>query len=155
MNDHRRDVGADGTDDIDPHDAHTLEPPHDIGAVARFDQWVDDRFDVLRGREPTDRILYAISELADFSVLWMLIGAARGVVAIDVFEDPEAGLLINEVNYTMECRNSIAPTGVNIPSRMVDFAIQVAEKGWAEANGWSNGSPEYMPVSLTAGVSAD
>ena len=50
------------------------DPPHDIGAVARFDQWVDDRFDVLRGREPTDRILYAISELADFSVLWMLIG---------------------------------------------------------------------------------
>ncbi len=79
MSDHRRDGAADGTDDIDPHDAHTLEPPHDIGAVARFDQWVDERFDVLRGREPTDRILYAISELADFSVLWMLIGAARGV----------------------------------------------------------------------------
>jgi [lysine-biosynthesis-protein LysW]--L-2-aminoadipate ligase len=78
-----------------------------------------------------------------------------GVVAIDVFEDPDAGLLINEVNYTMEFRNSIAPTGVNIPGCMVDFAIKVAEKGWAAANGWSNGGPEYLPVSLTAGASAD
>lgn len=77
-----------------------------------------------------------------------------GVVAIDVFEDPERGLLINEVNYTMEFRNSIAPTGVNIPDRMVDFCVRVAKEGWAAANGWSNGAPAYQPVSLTAGVSA-
>lgn len=77
-----------------------------------------------------------------------------GVVAIDVFEDPERGLLINEVNYTMEFRNSIAPTGVNIPDRMVDFCVRVAKEGWAAANGWSNGAPTYQPVSLTAGVSA-
>jgi len=77
-----------------------------------------------------------------------------GVVAIDVFEDPERGLLINEVNYTMEFRNSIAPTGVNIPDRMVDFCVRVAKEGWAAANGWSNGAPTYQPVSLTAGISA-
>jgi len=77
-----------------------------------------------------------------------------GVVAIDVFEDPDRGLLINEVNYTMEFRNSIAPTGVNIPDRMVDFCVRVAEDGWAAANGWKNGGPTYHPVSLTAGVSA-
>ncbi len=35
-----------------------------------------------------------------------------GVVAIDVLEDPDRGLLVNEVNYTMEFRNSILPTGV-------------------------------------------
>ncbi len=76
-----------------------------------------------------------------------------GVVAIDVFEDPDRGLLINEVNYTMEFRNSIAPTGVNIPDRMVDFSIRVAKDGWAAANGWQNGGPTHQPVSLTAGVS--
>jgi [lysine-biosynthesis-protein LysW]---L-2-aminoadipate ligase len=73
-----------------------------------------------------------------------------GVVAIDVFEDPERGLLINEVNYTMEFRNSIAPTGVNIPGRMVDFAVKVAQDGWSAANGWSNGGGSYHGVSLTA-----
>ena len=86
------------------------------------------------------------------------VAAARavggGVVAIDVFEDPDRGLLINEVNYTMEFRNSIAPTGVNIPAKYVDFALRVAREGWDAANGWSNGGPEFHPVSLTAGASA-
>ncbi len=74
-----------------------------------------------------------------------------GVVAIDVLEDPERGLLVNEVNYTMEFRNSILPTGVDIPARMVDFALRVAADGWAAANGWSNGAPEYQSVSLAGG----
>jgi [lysine-biosynthesis-protein LysW]--L-2-aminoadipate ligase len=48
-----------------------------------------------------------------------------GIVAIDVFEDPERGLLINEVNYTMEYRNSIEPTGVDIPAKIVDYVLAV------------------------------
>lgn len=72
-----------------------------------------------------------------------------GVVAIDVLEDPDRGLLVNEVNYTMEFRNSIAPTGVDIPGRMVDFCLRVAREGWEAANGWSNGETDYQPVSLT------
>lgn len=49
-----------------------------------------------------------------------------GIVAIDIFES-DGGLLVNEVNYTMEFRNSIAPTGVNIPRRIVDYVLQVAQ----------------------------
>jgi len=48
-----------------------------------------------------------------------------GVVAIDVLEGPE-GLLVNEVNYTMEFRNSIDTTGVNIPAKIVDYVLEVA-----------------------------
>ena len=77
-----------------------------------------------------------------------------GVVAIDVFEDPDRGLLINEVNYTMEFRNSIAPTGVDIPGKVADFCLRVGKEGWAAANGWRNGGPEAHPVSLTSGASA-
>ena len=50
-----------------------------------------------------------------------------GVVAIDLFEGPE-GLLVNEVNYTMEFRNSIETTGVDIPARVVDHVIAVGER---------------------------
>jgi [lysine-biosynthesis-protein LysW]---L-2-aminoadipate ligase len=50
-----------------------------------------------------------------------------GVVAIDVFEDADRGLLVNEVNYTMEFRNSIDTTGVNIPGRVIDYCLQVAK----------------------------
>ncbi len=59
-----------------------------------------------------------------------------GIVAIDLVEDPDRGLLVVEVNYTMEFRNSIAPTGVDIPARMVDFIVRVAKEGWEAANGW-------------------
>ena len=48
-----------------------------------------------------------------------------GVVAIDLFET-EDGLLVNEVNYTMEFKNSIDTTGVNIPGVVADYVIGVA-----------------------------
>lgn len=50
-----------------------------------------------------------------------------GVVAIDLLED-KGKLLVNEVNYTMEFKNSIAPTGVNIPEKVVDYVIEVAKR---------------------------
>jgi [lysine-biosynthesis-protein LysW]--L-2-aminoadipate ligase len=48
-----------------------------------------------------------------------------GVVAIDILES-ERGMLVNEVNYGMEFRNSIQTTGVNIPGRIVDYLVGVA-----------------------------
>jgi [lysine-biosynthesis-protein LysW]--L-2-aminoadipate ligase len=48
-----------------------------------------------------------------------------GMLAIDLLEAP-AGLLVNEVNYTMEFRNSIHTTGVNIPEKMIDYVLQEA-----------------------------
>ena len=50
-----------------------------------------------------------------------------GVVAVDVLES-SAGLLVNEVNYTMEFRNSIETTGVDIPARVVDHVLAVARR---------------------------
>ena len=47
-----------------------------------------------------------------------------GVVAIDIFETDD-GLLANEVNYTIEFKNSIAPTGVDIPKHIVDYVLRV------------------------------
>ena len=49
-----------------------------------------------------------------------------GVVALDLLEDPERGLLVNEVNYTMEFRNSIGPTGVDIPGEIISYLLKVA-----------------------------
>jgi [lysine-biosynthesis-protein LysW]---L-2-aminoadipate ligase len=47
-----------------------------------------------------------------------------GVVAVDLFETDQ-GLQVNEVNYTMEFRNSIDTTGVNIPGKIVDYVMSV------------------------------
>jgi [lysine-biosynthesis-protein LysW]--L-2-aminoadipate ligase len=50
-----------------------------------------------------------------------------GILAVDLLESPH-GLLVNEVNYTMEFRNSIDTTGVDIPSRMIDYVAQEATR---------------------------
>jgi [lysine-biosynthesis-protein LysW]--L-2-aminoadipate ligase len=50
-----------------------------------------------------------------------------GVVAADVFET-DRGYSVNEVNYTMEFRNSIDVTGVNIPGKIVDYVLEVGRK---------------------------
>tara|TARA_Y100001960_G_scaffold224668_1_gene235212 strand:+ start:7786 stop:8619 length:834 start_codon:yes stop_codon:yes gene_type:complete len=47
-----------------------------------------------------------------------------GILAVDLFET-DGDLSVNEVNYTMEFRNSIETTGVNIPARVVDFTLGV------------------------------
>ncbi len=49
-----------------------------------------------------------------------------GVLAIDLVEGA-AGLQVLEVNYTMEFRNSIETTGVDIPGRIVEHALAVAQ----------------------------
>ncbi|MGI6367655.1 MAG: lysine biosynthesis protein LysX [Anaerolineae bacterium] len=48
-----------------------------------------------------------------------------GVVAIDLLEDAQGALTVCEVNYTMEFRNSIDTTGVDIPGRVVDYVLAV------------------------------
>jgi [lysine-biosynthesis-protein LysW]--L-2-aminoadipate ligase len=52
-----------------------------------------------------------------------------GILAIDVLEDPQRGLLVNEINATMEFRNSIAPTGVDIPNAMLDYVLSGIQQG--------------------------
>ena len=49
-----------------------------------------------------------------------------GVLAVDLFESKDS-YLVNEVNYTMEFRNSIETTGVNIPDKVVDHVISCAD----------------------------
>lgn len=60
-----------------PH--HTVDPPSRRSAVHRFDDTVDRAFDRLRGTEPADRILYSLTELGDFGLIWMLIGFTKGL----------------------------------------------------------------------------
>jgi len=52
-----------------------------------------------------------------------------GVLAIDVLEDAGRGFLVNEVNHTMEFRNSIHTTGVDIPARVVEYVLAVGRSG--------------------------
>lgn len=87
------------------------------GIIRRSNHWVTNT-----ARGATAERLVVTPHLADLAV-----SAARavggGVLAVDLLEDPERGLLVSEVNHTMEFRNSIDATGVDIPGRVADYLI--------------------------------
>ncbi|MFX0093855.1 MAG: lysine biosynthesis protein LysX, partial [Candidatus Hodarchaeota archaeon] len=68
------------------------------------------------GRASNCIITDEINELSLKST--MAIGG--GILAIDLIETPDK-LMVTEVNHTMEFRNSITTTGVNIPEKIVDY----------------------------------
>jgi [lysine-biosynthesis-protein LysW]--L-2-aminoadipate ligase len=43
--------------------------------------------------------------------------------ALDIFETADGAYWVNEINHTMEFRNSSAPTGVDIAERIVAYAL--------------------------------
>lgn len=62
-------------------------------------------------------------EIADISVRAAK-AVGGGVVAIDLFES-ERGLLVNEINHTMEFKNSVSTTGVDIPAEILKYAWSI------------------------------
>ncbi len=66
------------------------------------------------------------SEIAELSV-HAAEAVGGGVVAIDLFETRRE-LMVNEVNSTMEFKNSIDVTGVNIPGKVVEYVMEVAKQ---------------------------
>jgi [lysine-biosynthesis-protein LysW]--L-2-aminoadipate ligase len=93
-----------------------------IAAIYRYsDHWITN---TARGaRAEKCPVTPEINELSVRSAK----SVGGGVVAIDLLETQDGQLLVNEVNYTMEFRNSIDTTGVNIPDRVVDYIIKVGK----------------------------
>lgn len=50
-----------------------------VGPLRSFDDRVDKALDALRGTACVDRIMYAASELGDFSLIWHFVGALQGL----------------------------------------------------------------------------
>ena len=91
-----------------------------IGAIYRYsDHWITNT--ARGGRAVNCPVTPKINELS----LAAANAVGGGVVAVDLLETQEGQLLVNEVNYTMEFRNSIDTTGVNIPDVVVDYVMKV------------------------------
>jgi [lysine-biosynthesis-protein LysW]--L-2-aminoadipate ligase len=74
-----------------------------------------------------------------------------GVLAVDVLESPR-GLLVSEINATMEFRNSIEPTGVDIPGGIADYALAEAGRARKIAKAHDGGAP--VIAHAAAGIAA-
>ena len=48
-------------------------------SVGRFDDGADTAFDRLRGNPVADRVFYSASDLGDYSLLWLILGALKGL----------------------------------------------------------------------------
>jgi len=53
----------------------------ELPAVVSFDKWADDQLEKLRGHQLTDTVFTTASELGDFSLIWHLVGATRGLTS--------------------------------------------------------------------------
>ena len=62
----------------------------------------------------------------------MAIKAARavggGIVGVDMMEDKERGLIVHEVNNTVEFRGAASVSRNDIPGAMIDYALLVAKR---------------------------
>lgn len=90
------------------------------GIVRRSSHWITN---TARGGEsgacPLTPEIEALSQAAARAV-------GGGLLAVDLMETVDGRLLVNEVNHTMEFRNSIEPTGMDIPGRIVEYLLESA-----------------------------
>ncbi len=54
-------------------------PSRVSSTVDAFDRRADAAFDRLRGRPAVDRLFYSATSLGDFSLVWLILGALRGL----------------------------------------------------------------------------
>jgi [lysine-biosynthesis-protein LysW]--L-2-aminoadipate ligase len=51
-----------------------------------------------------------------------------GVLAVDLVEHPEKGLVVNEINHTMEFHTMQPVSGIDIAGEIVEYAMSVARE---------------------------
>ena len=52
-----------------------------MSVISSFDHWADDQLERIRGKAVPDAVFSAASHLGDFSLIWQIVGAARGVTS--------------------------------------------------------------------------
>src|SRR5512147_3334918 len=55
-----------------------------------------------------------------------------GVLAVDLVEHPERGLIVNEINHTMEFHTMQPLSGLDIAGAIVDYVVSVASKEYVQ-----------------------
>jgi [lysine-biosynthesis-protein LysW]--L-2-aminoadipate ligase len=66
-----------------------------------------------------------------------------GVLAVDLVEHPQRGLLVNEINHTMEFHTAQPLSGVDIAGEIVSYVIQVAKQA-LQGDVWKYGTGERL-----------
>jgi [lysine-biosynthesis-protein LysW]--L-2-aminoadipate ligase len=96
-----------------------------VTAIYRYSAENEWRTNVARGGKA--ELAKVTRELEDLAT-----GAARavggGIVGVDMMEDKDRGLVVHEVNNTVEFHGASTVSDADIPGAMIDYAVSVAKK---------------------------
>lgn len=93
-----------------------------VAAIERTSEhWVTNT-----ARGATAQGIEVTPELASLS-LRAVESVGADIAAVDFLECPNQGLLVNEINHSMEFRNSVETTGVDIAERIASHVVHCAE----------------------------
>ena len=95
-----------------------------VAAIYRYSGPDDWRTNAARGGRVENCKITA--EIEDISIKAAKV-FGDGIFGVDIMESPR-GLLVHEVNYTTEFRNSVPATGVDIPGLILDYAVRRSKK---------------------------
>ena len=98
---------------------------HAVTAVYRYSAQSEWRTNVARGGkvEPAP-ITGQIEELA----LKTSEAVGGGILGVDMMEDKDRGLVVHEVNNTVEFRGAASVSDADIPGAMIDYAVKLVKK---------------------------
>src|SRR5713226_630790 len=105
-------------------------PPRDIRAIAIGDQVIAAMYrtstgsfktDIALGAEP---ILCEITKELEDVCMKASKAVGGGILGVDIMEDEKRGLVVHEINNTVEFKGLSKVSKKNIPKEMIDFAIR-------------------------------
>ncbi|MDR9391013.1 MAG: lysine biosynthesis protein LysX [Trueperaceae bacterium] len=123
-----------------------------VAAIAREgDDW---RTNTARGATVRGVAVTPDLEATALAAARAVAGSARGgLLAVDLLE-ADRGLLVGEVNHGLEFRNSIEPTGVDLPLEIAAYLRDVAAASAPDAPAARAGAASGAPPAHAAGGTA-
>ena len=96
-----------------------------ITAVYRYSSQSEWRTNVARGGKVE---LAPITKEMEDLALRAAKAVGGGILGVDMMEDKNRGLVVHEVNNTVEFRGAASVSKADIPNEMIDYAIKLARK---------------------------
>ena len=96
-----------------------------VTAIYRYSSQSEWRTNVARGGKVE---LAPITKEIEDLALRATKAVGGGILGVDMMEDKHHGLVVHEVNNTVEFRGAASVSNVDIPSEMIDYAVKLARK---------------------------
>ena len=109
-------------------------PPRDIRVITIGDKAITAMYRKSSDSFKTNIALGAEPEICDITneIEDLCAKASKavggGILGVDLMEDKEKGLVVHEVNNTVEFKGLIKVANINIPKEMIEFAVNLVRK---------------------------